>query len=284
MRAVRMTAFLAARVAPVATPVAPPRARHAQCRQRERDPRAAEAACRRPQQRRELHQSPPRTNGRSRAARARGLGSAESGGEPVTDFVYDDRPLGSPSGSCSPAASRTSRRCMAASATAGPARTPADIFRPPSVLAQPSYWRVDWNTPDPNVLIAEDLQHQSASPRPAIVARKRRPERDRHPVRARRLSPARAAAVVSGTPSRAPNCTPKSTRGALFIVRIPPACSPQRQLAVHLARLANPAGTETQTVPPETAACPAPAYNVTIPTSRRAARVPDRSPVPGRRC
>ena len=165
-----------------------------------------------------------------------GTGLLSGGASLWTDFLYDDHgPLGSPVGIAESA--KVSDLAPVHGGFVypeGPAdNNGADIFRAAVGYSHgASYWRVDWNTlANADVPIAEwTFSTEGSTPGGGRnVARQRRPEIGRDPVRADRLRAARAAAGSrrAALPWAPPNCTPKSTsRRTRSWSASQPACCP----------------------------------------------------------
>jgi predicted esterase len=206
-----------------------------------------------------------------------GTGLLSGGASLWTDFVYDDHgPLGSPIGIADGAkVSSLAEVHGGFSYPEGPAdKDGADIFAAAvGYTPQATYWRVDWNTlANADVPIAEwTFATGSATPTAG----------EEWPANAKIRSPgiqyalvvsaqhAQLVEVASGKPvSGAALQTEVNVQAHSFIVRVPTSVLPvsgswQVRLA---AGLANPAGTEFATVPPQDGGIPGATnvYNVTF--------------------
>jgi hypothetical protein len=230
-------------------------------------------------------------------SRTEGSGLLSGGASLWTDFVYDDHgPFGSPVGIAKSAqVSSLAPPHGGFSYPEGPAKNNgADIFRAAvGYTKSASYWRVDWNTlADPNVPIAE-WTFATGSPAPAAG--------ETWPANAgvssagiqyalvvsaqhAQLLQVAGGTAVAGTELH----TEVNPAAHSFIVRIPTSVLPvSGSWQVHLAAgLANPAGTEFATVPPEDGGLPGRSnvYNVTFRSYQQESELvcPTRAlPVPG---
>jgi pimeloyl-ACP methyl ester carboxylesterase len=230
-------------------------------------------------------------------SRTEGTGLLAKGASLWTDFLYDDHgPLGSPVGIAKSA--QVSSLAPVHGGFVYPEGTAknngADIFSAAVGYANnASYWRVDWNTlADANVPIAE-WTFSTESPTPAAG--------ESWPANAGfRTAGIQYALIVSaqraellqaatGAPVAAAKLRTEVNLAAhSFIVRIPTSVLPvsghwQARLA---AGVANPAGTEFQTVSPEDGGLPGRTnvYNVTFRTYQQESELvcpTEQLPVPG---
>ena len=233
----------------------------------------------------------------SNFSRTSGTGLLSGGASLWSDFLYDDHgPLGSPVGIVqSSKVSDLAPVHGGFSYPEGPAgNNGADIFRAAvGYLHNASYWRVDWNTlANADVPIAEwTFSSEGSAPAagekwPANAGLRSAGIQYALIVSAQH---ARLLEVASGAPvAGAELHTEVNLAAHSFVVRIPTSVLPvSGRWQVRLAAgLANPAGTEFQTVPPQDGGLPAATnvYNVTFRSYRQEGELvcpTEQLPVPG---